>query len=90
MVVKSIGRRDDTQLNGAEGEDIKKTPAGTAAPPYQMDEGIELIAVCSVKQMQSTAGVRAEVTNDLYLKQAKDLGKDYLDELRKAAIIEYR
>jgi peptidyl-prolyl cis-trans isomerase SurA len=90
VVVKNIGRRDDTQLNGAEGNDIKKTPAGKTAPPYQMDEGVELIAVCSVKQVQSTAGVRAEVTNDLYLKQSKDLGKDYLDELRKAAIIEYR
>ncbi len=90
VVVKDIGRRDATQLNGAEGEDIKKTPAGKTAPPYQMSDGIELIAVCSVRQVQSAAGARAEVTNDLYLKQAKDLGKDYLDELRKAAIIEYR
>jgi len=46
--------------------------------------------VCSVKQVQSQAAARAEVTNELYGKQAKDLGKDYLDELRKAAIIEYR
>ncbi len=90
VVVKDIGRRDATQLHGAEGEDIKKTPAGKTAPPYQMDEGIELVAVCSVKQVQSQAAARAEVTNELYGKQAKDLGKDYLDELRKAAIIEYR
>ena len=90
VVVKDIGRRDATQLSGAEGEDIKKTPAGKTAPPYQMNEGIELIAVCSVKQVQSQAAARAEVTNELYGKQAKDLGKDYLDELRKAAIIEYR
>ncbi len=90
VVVKDIGRRDATQLNGPEGEDIKQTPAGKTASPYQMNEGIELIAVCSVRQVQSTAAARAEVTNDLYLKQAKNLGKDYLDELRKAAIIEYR
>ncbi len=90
VVVKDIGRRDATQLSGAEGDDIKKTPAGKTAPPYQMADGIELIAVCSVKQVQSQAAARAEVTNDLYSKQAKDLGKDYLDELRKAAIIEYR
>ncbi len=90
VVVKDIGRRDATQLNGAEGDDIKKTSAGKTAPPYQMNEGIELIAVCSVRQVQSTAAARAQVTNDLYLQQAKNLGKDYLDELRKAAIIEYR
>lgn len=90
VVVKEIGRRDDTQLHGTEGDDIKKTPAGKTAAPYQMADGIELIAVCSVRQVQSSAATRAEVTNDLYLKQAKDLGKDYLAELHKAAIIEYR
>ena len=90
VVVKNIGRRDSTQLSGPQGEDIKKTPAGKAAKPVQTDLGIELIAVCSTKEVQSTAAVRAEVTNDLYLKQSKDLGKDYMDELRKAAIIEYR
>jgi peptidyl-prolyl cis-trans isomerase SurA len=90
VVVKDIGRRDATQLNGEEGQNIQKTPAGKTAPPEQTELGIELIAVCSVKQVQSTAAARAEVTNALYLKQAKDLGKDYMDELRKAAIIEYR
>ena len=90
VVVKNIGRRDDTQLHGAEGEDIKKTPAGKTAPPYQMDQGVELIAVCSVRQVQSQAAARAEVTNQIYGKQAEGLGKDYLEELRKAAIIERR
>jgi peptidyl-prolyl cis-trans isomerase SurA len=90
VVVKDIGRRDATQLNGEEGQNIQKTPAGKTAPPEQTELGIELIAVCSVKQVQSTAAARAEVTNALYLKQSKDLGKDYMDELRKAAIIEYR
>ncbi len=90
VVVKNIGRRDDTQLNGKEGEDIKKTPVDKAAPPYPMEQGIELIAVCSVRQVQSQAAARAEVTNDIYGKQAPNLGKDYLEELRKAAIIEYR
>ena len=90
VVVKDIGRRDATQLNGAEGDDIKKTQAGHAASPVQMDQGVELIAVCSIRQVQSTEAARAEVTNSLYVNQSKDLGKDYLDELRKAAIIEYR
>jgi len=90
VVVKDIGRRDSTQLHGAEGNDIMKTPVGKTAPPYQMNEGIELIAVCSIRQVHSAAAARAEVTNKLYSEQAKTLGKDYLDELHKAAIIEYR
>jgi peptidyl-prolyl cis-trans isomerase SurA len=89
VVVKDIGRRDSTQLNGAEGEQIKKTPAGKTAPPTQFGQGIEVIAVCATRDVQSTAAARAEITNDFYLKQSKDLGKDYMQELRAGAIIEY-
>lgn len=90
VVVKDIGRRDSSQLQGDQGEQIAKTAVGKAAPPFQTDQGIELIGVCSSKTIQSTAIARAEVENQLYLQQAEDLGKDYLQELRDRAIIEYR
>lgn len=90
VVVKNIGRRDSSELSGPQGDLIKKTPAGKTAPPDQIDGGIELIAVCARKDIQTTAGARAEVENSLFLKQASDLGKDYLKELRDNAIIEYR
>jgi len=90
VVVKDIGRRNSGQLSGPEGEAIKKTAVGKTAPPNQVDEGIELIAVCSTRDIQSTAIARAEVENELYLEQADNLGADYLKELRDRAIIEYR
>ncbi len=90
VVVKDIGRRDSSELSGPQGDLIKKTPAGKTAPPDQIDGGIELIAVCSTRDVQSSAAARAEVANSLFLKQAADLGKDYLKELRDKAIIEYR
>ena len=90
VVVKEIGRRDTSQLGGPEGEEIQKTPAGKAAPPMQTDQGIELIAVCSTRAIQSTAAVRAEIQDELFLKQSSELGKEYLQELRDRAIIEYR
>jgi peptidyl-prolyl cis-trans isomerase SurA len=77
-------------LSGPEGEAIKKTAVGKTAPPNQTDEGIELIAVCATRDIQSTAMARAEVENELYLEQASNLGADYLKELRDRAIIEYR
>lgn len=90
VVVKDIGRRDSTQLQGPAGEAIRKTEPGHAAPPTQTDQGIELIAVCSARSIQSATAARNEAENDLYLKQAEGLGKDYLKELRDRAIIEYR
>jgi peptidyl-prolyl cis-trans isomerase SurA len=90
VVVKDIGRRDSTDLVGPQGEAIAKTPAGKTAPPSQTDAGIEVVAVCSTRDIQSTAAVRSEVEDQLLLKQSADLGKDYLKELRDRAIIEYR
>jgi peptidyl-prolyl cis-trans isomerase SurA len=90
VVVKEIGRRDSTQLNGPEGEAVKKTPVGKTSPPTQFDQGIEVVAVCATRDVQSSSAARAEITNDFYLKQSKDLGKDYLAELRKGSIVEYR
>jgi peptidyl-prolyl cis-trans isomerase SurA len=90
VVVKDIGRRDASQLSGPEGETVQKTPAGKTTPPRQTDQGVELIAVCATREIRSTAIVRAEVQNELFLKQSEDLGKDYLQELRDRAIIEYR
>jgi peptidyl-prolyl cis-trans isomerase SurA len=90
VVVKDIGRRDSTQLNDPQGEKVMATAVGKTAPPNQTDQGVELIAVCATRDIQSTSAARAEAENDLYLKQAADLGKDYLKELRDRAIISYR
>ncbi len=90
VVVKEPVRRDASQLTGPDGDMIKNTAAGKTARPAQTPQGIELIAVCSVREVQSSAGARNEVENQLFLKQAENLGADYLKELRDRAIIEHR
>ncbi len=90
VVVKQIGRRDTTQLAGPDGEAIQRTSPGKTAPPIQTELGIELIAVCSTREIKSTALARAEIQNELYVQQSEELGKEYLQELRERAIIEYR
>ncbi len=90
VVVKDIGRRESTQLTGPQGQAVQKTPVGKVAPPTRTDQGVELIAVCATRDIHSSDAARAEVTNNLYFKQAEGLGKDYLKELRDRAIIEYR
>jgi peptidyl-prolyl cis-trans isomerase SurA len=90
VVVKDIGRRDSTQLQGPDGDAIQKTAVGSTTPPQQTGQGIELVAVCASHSIQSASGARADAENTLYLKQAEGLGKDYLKELRDRAIIEYR
>jgi peptidyl-prolyl cis-trans isomerase SurA len=90
VVVKDLGRRNSSDLVGPDGETIRKTPPGKTAPPAQTSQGVELIAVCSAKEIHSTEIARAEIQNQMFAKQSEDLGKDYLKELRDRAIIEYR
>lgn len=90
VVVKDLGRRNSAELTGTDGAEILKTPVGKTTRPFMTDQGAELIAVCSTRDIQSTSVVRAQVENQLYLQQAEGLGADYLKELRDRAIIEYR
>jgi peptidyl-prolyl cis-trans isomerase SurA len=77
-------------LGPSELEQLRKTAVGKAGPPAQTEQGIEVIAVCSTRDVQSTSAARSEIENELYLQQAENLGADYLKELRDRAIIEYR
>jgi peptidyl-prolyl cis-trans isomerase SurA len=90
VVVREMGRRDASQLRGAQGEEIKKTQLGETTRPAQTDSGIELFAVCATREIQSNAAVRTEVETKLRFDQAKELGEDYLKKLRDAAIIQRR
>jgi peptidyl-prolyl cis-trans isomerase SurA len=90
VVVKDIGRRDSTELTGSAGEEIKNTRAGSTARPSQTPQGIELIAVCDVKDIQSTAAARLDIQNQLFQKQSEGIAANYLKELRSRATIVYR
>ena len=90
VVVKSIGRRTSDQLTGPDGDEVQRTPVGQTTRPAQSDSGIDLIAVCSSRTIDSNAAARTEVENKLVSEQNKNLGADYLAELRKKAVIEYR
>jgi peptidyl-prolyl cis-trans isomerase SurA len=90
VVVKDLGRRDSSQLAGPDAEVIRKTQVGKTTPPEQTSQGVELIAVCSTREIHSTEIARAEVRNEMFAEQSKELGKDYLKELRDRAIIQYR
>ncbi len=90
VVVKDLGRRLSNELAGPQGDAVQKTKVGETTPPLQIDEGVTLIAVCATRDIESAAQARTEVENSLYIKQAADLGKDYLKELHDRAIIERR
>ena len=49
-----------------------------------------MIAVCKKTSVDSNAAAIAQAESKLTLERNKDIGKDYMAELRKKAVIEYR
>jgi peptidyl-prolyl cis-trans isomerase SurA len=90
VVVKELGRRDATELRGADGDAIKNASAGSTLRPSQIAQGIEIIAVCAVKEIQSAAAARVDIQNQLFQKQSEGIAATYLKELRARATIVYR
>ena len=87
--ISAAGPSDE--LDGPDGKEIKATPAGQTTRPIKSDSGIELIAVCKTRTLDTNAAARSpRPKNKLMLEQNKDLGKEYMAELRKKAVIEYR
>ncbi len=89
VVVLDLGRRDSTQVEGQGAEDLAKTPVGGTLKPDVTDRGVEVVAVCAVKEVQSTAGVRANAERTLLAEQTKDLESKFRTELRDNAKIVY-
>jgi peptidyl-prolyl cis-trans isomerase SurA len=87
VVVKAIGRRDTTQMPGQMAEMLKTIPAGKTSSAMPGEQGIEVIAVCSVREVHSTEVAEERVATKLALAGGDEIGKDYLAELRKYAII---
>ena len=91
VVVRSTLRRTSEELAGSpEGQDIQETPPGKVTRPQKSEEGFMLLAVCTAKAIQSNAAARVQAEAKLVDELNKDLGKDYMAELRKKAVIEYR
>jgi peptidyl-prolyl cis-trans isomerase SurA len=90
VVVKDIGRRNAADLTGPRGEEVRKTAAGRTTSAARIDTGIELVAVCSTREIQSDAAARAQIESKLSLAQSSKVGDDYLKSLRDKAIIQNR
>jgi peptidyl-prolyl cis-trans isomerase SurA len=91
VVVRPTMRRTSEELEGSpDGRDIQEAGAGRLTRPQRSDDGYVMLAICTAKEIQSNAAARVQAENKLIGELNKDLGKDYLAELRDKAVIEYR
>ena len=69
---------------------LDDTPIGHLTAPEVTKAGIEMVVLCSRKPTMIDTPKKREVREKMYQEKYEKTQKAYLDELRKAAMIEYR
>jgi peptidyl-prolyl cis-trans isomerase SurA len=69
---------------------LDDTPIGHLTPPEVTKQGIEMVALCGRKPTTIDTPKRREMRDKLYVQKYEATSKAYLDDIRKAAMIEYR
>ncbi|SHJ35126.1 periplasmic chaperone for outer membrane proteins SurA [Bradyrhizobium lablabi] len=69
---------------------LDKTPIGHLTPPEVTKQGIEMVALCDRKPTTVDTPKKREIREKMYAEKYDAKSKAYLQEIRKAAMIEYR
>ena len=65
-------------------------PIGHLTPPEVTKQGIEMVVLCSRKPTTIDTPKKREIREKMYSEKYEKTQKTYLEEIRKAAMIEYR
>jgi peptidyl-prolyl cis-trans isomerase SurA len=71
-------------------EVLDKTPIGHLTAPEVTKQGVEMVALCGRKPTTIDTPKKREVREKMFTEKFEKKSKAYLDEVRKAAMIEYR
>ena len=69
---------------------LDKTPIGHLTPPEVTKQGVEMVALCGRKPTKIDTPKKREIREKMFVEKYEAKSKSYLQEVRKAAMIEYR
>ena len=69
---------------------LDDTPIGHLTPPEVTKQGIEMVVLCGRKPTTIDTPKKKEVREKMYAEKYEATSKSYLQEIRRAAMIEYR
>jgi peptidyl-prolyl cis-trans isomerase SurA len=69
---------------------LDKTPVGHLTPPEVTKQGVEMVALCARNPTTIDTPKKKEIRDKMYTEKYEAKSKAYLQEVRKAAMIEYR
>jgi peptidyl-prolyl cis-trans isomerase SurA len=69
---------------------LDSTPLGHLTPPEVTKQGVEMVALCDRKPTTVDTPKKKEIRDKMFAEKYEAKSKWYLEEVRKAAMIEYR
>lgn len=88
--VRDIVTKTSADLPGSLRDLLEKTPVGRLTPPEQTRQGIEMVALCARNKTTIDTPKKKEIRDKMFVEKYEAKSKWYLQEVRKAAMIEYR
>jgi peptidyl-prolyl cis-trans isomerase SurA len=68
---------------------LDDTPIGHLTPPEVTKQGVEMVVLCGRKPTTVDTPKKKEIRDKMYVQKYETTSKAYLDEIRRAAMIEY-
>ena len=69
---------------------LDKTPIGHLTPPEVTKQGVEMVALCARKPTTIDTPKKKEIRDKMYQQKYEAKSQSYLQDIRKAAMIECR
>jgi peptidyl-prolyl cis-trans isomerase SurA len=88
--IRDIVVKTSAELPPALRQVLDKTQVGHLTAPEVTKQGIEMVALCDRRPTTADAPEKKEARDKLYVERFEAKSKEYLEDLRKAAMIEYR
>jgi peptidyl-prolyl cis-trans isomerase SurA len=88
--IREIVTRTSADIPPVLREVLDKTPIGHLTAPEITKQGVEMVALCGRQPTTVDTPKKKEVRDKMYAEKFEAKSKWYLQEIRKAAMIEYR
>jgi peptidyl-prolyl cis-trans isomerase SurA len=69
---------------------LDKTPIGHLTPPEVTKQGVEMVALCARNPTKIDTPKKKEIRDKMFVQKYEAKSKSYLQEVRRAAMIECR
>ena len=90
VVIKSLGRRMQSDMSDENVKMLDELAVGRLTPPQRTENGVEMVALCDKRVLQSDAAARAEIEGEMLDEQGTLMSRRYLRDLKRNAVIEYK